>query len=65
MSSRQVGVYLVSSRKVGAPCVIKKGRSTLLIVSSRKVGVPCVIKTGRSVPCVIKKGRSTLCHQER
>ena len=43
------------SRKVGVPCVIKKGRSTLLIVSSRKVGVPCVIK----------KGRSTLCHPER
>ena len=42
MSSRKVGVYLVSSRKVGVPCVIKKGRSILLIMSSRKVGVPCV-----------------------
>ena len=45
MSSRKVGVYLVSSRKGGVPCVIKKGRSILLIMSSRKVrkvGVPCV-----------------------
>ena len=62
----------MSSRKVGVPPVIKKGRSTLLIVSSRKVGVPCVINTllivssrKVGVHCVIRKDGSTLCHQER